>query len=287
VEDAVTDACVPIKIIHGHVADLIGKVDYLFVPRLVSVRDRLVFCPKFLGLPDMIRYSITNLPQLIDIRVDLRKGRLELWRIACRVGRILGAGLPRTAKAYWAARSAWKELQARLQARQTAPEAFAEMCGVKTGAEKAAQTGPKSLRFAVLGYPYAIHDPYVSGNLVARLQSLGVEVVTADMLPRQILRQQSKHVRKQLFWTYSDEALRAGYYFYEHGGVDGVIHITAFSCGPDAVVDKLLELEAKRRGTIPFISLMIDEHTGDAGIATRLEAFSDMVRRRKERRRVS
>ena len=50
VEDAVTDACVPIKIIHGHVADLIGKVDYLFVPRLVSVRDRLVFCPK-LGCP--------------------------------------------------------------------------------------------------------------------------------------------------------------------------------------------------------------------------------------------
>jgi predicted nucleotide-binding protein (sugar kinase/HSP70/actin superfamily) len=30
------------------------------------------------------------------------------------------------------------------------------------------------------------------------------------------------------------------------------------------------------------MTLMIDEQTGEAGMATRLEAFVDMVRRRKE-----
>ncbi|MEG3070548.1 MAG: hypothetical protein RQM92_06655 [Candidatus Syntrophopropionicum ammoniitolerans] len=32
---------------------------------------------------------------------------------------------------------------------------------------------------------------------------------------------------------------------------------------------------------IPFLSLTLDEHTGEAGIMTRLEAFLDMVQWRK------
>ena len=47
---------------------------------------------------------------------------------------------------------------------------------------------------------------------MARLQSLGVEVVTPTCCHAKS-RQQSKHVRQLL--TYSDEALRAGYYFYD------------------------------------------------------------------------
>lgn len=63
--------------------------------------------------------------------------------------------------------------------------------------------------------------------------------------------------------------------------VDGVIHVTAFACGPDAMVDRLMELEAKKRGQIPFMSIMVDEHTGEAGIRTRIEAFVDMLRYRR------
>ena len=63
--------------------------------------------------------------------------------------------------------------------------------------------------------------------------------------------------------------------------IDGVIHVTAFSCGPDAIVDKLLELEAKRPGAKPFLALGLDEQTGEAGALTRLEAFVDMLRRKQ------
>jgi len=38
VKDTVSDACIPIKIYHGHVEDLIDRVDYVFVPRLISMR---------------------------------------------------------------------------------------------------------------------------------------------------------------------------------------------------------------------------------------------------------
>ena len=70
IETAVSEACVPIKLFFGHVQELIdewraGRIDMLFVPRLVSWDKKTVFCPKFLGLPDMVRCTWRELPPLI------------------------------------------------------------------------------------------------------------------------------------------------------------------------------------------------------------------------------
>ena len=51
---------------HGHVMDLKDRADYLFLPRLVSVDGRATFCPKFLGLPEMVRFAGEELPEIID-----------------------------------------------------------------------------------------------------------------------------------------------------------------------------------------------------------------------------
>jgi len=74
------------------------------------------------------------------------------------------------------------------------------------------------------------------------------------------------------------------YHFFENSqDIDGILHVTAFGCGPDFMVDKLMEIEAKNKNSqVPFMSLSIDEHTGEAGIMTRIEAFCELVRRRKE-----
>ena len=49
------------KIFHGHVISLKDKVDYLFIPRYTSVSRKEYVCPKFGGLPDMIRHTFTDL----------------------------------------------------------------------------------------------------------------------------------------------------------------------------------------------------------------------------------
>ncbi|MEN6348473.1 MAG: acyl-CoA dehydratase activase-related protein, partial [Syntrophomonas sp.] len=105
VKEAVNDACIPIKIYHGHVLDLAGKVDYIFCPRLVSVRKHgdfgtETFCPKFLGLPDMIRLSLSHIPELIDVRVDLKKGKDELFQVFSQVGGKLGNSKDTIKKAF-------------------------------------------------------------------------------------------------------------------------------------------------------------------------------------------
>ncbi len=62
----VTDACIPIKVFHGHVHTLLDRCDAIYLPRLVRVRRmrhhrrsfRESFCPKFIGLPDIVRNAI-------------------------------------------------------------------------------------------------------------------------------------------------------------------------------------------------------------------------------------
>ena len=285
VSEAVNDACIPIKVFHGHVASLKEKVDYLFVPRMVSVR-RLgteTFCPKFLGLPDLLRAAMSDLPEMVDVRVDLAKSRLELFRLARAVGERFNVGLWQVARAFWKAQQVFRRYQRLLQQRLTPQEAMELLFARKEPVREEAAV----LSFAVLGYPYAVYDRFINVDLLKRLQRLGVKVLTAEMIPpRKLFRAsrrfpEAQQLPKDLFWHFSNQVIQAACYFLSRERVDGIIHISAFGCGPDAMVGKLIELWAKRQGPVPFLELTIDEHTGEGGIQTRVEAFVDMIKRRR------
>lgn len=281
IKEAVTDACVPVKLFHGHVLDLKDKVDYIFIPRLVSINkeDSVTFCPKFLGLPNMIKASIAGLPPLIDVRVDLKKGKGELFKICYRVGKQFGAGIWNVIQAFRSGLKTQARYQSLLNQHYTPIEALRIIDG---GEEAPPASSEQNLRFAVLGFPYTIYDKFVNVDILNKLRKLGIRVLTAEMVPPQILLQQAKKVPKNLFWNFSNQVLRAALYYLDNNKVDGIIHVTAFGCGPDAMVDKMIELEAKQRGKVPFMSITIDEHTGEAGLMTRIEAFVDMLTLRRE-----
>lgn len=281
IKEAVTDACVPVKLFHGHVLDLKDKADYIFIPRLVSINkeDSVTFCPKFLGLPNMIKASIAGLPPLLDVRVDLKKGKGELFRICYRVGKKFGAGIWNVIQAFRSGLKTQDRYQSLLNQHYTPVEALRIIDG---GEEAPLNSSEQDLRFAVLGFPYTIYDKFVNVDILNKLRKLGIKVLTAEMVPPQILLQQAKKVPKNLFWNFSNQVLRAALYYLDNNKVDGIIHVTAFGCGPDAMVDKLIELEAKQRGKVPFMSITIDEHTGEAGLMTRIEAFVDMLTLRRE-----
>lgn len=280
VKETVNDACVPIKLLHGHVLDLKEKVDYIFIPRLVSVNKEQIYCPKFLGLPDMVRNTLNDLPEIIMPEVDLRKGKLELPKLLYQVGSIFTKNPLKIYSAFKRAIEHFNRFNQLLKTGHTATEAIQVLEGEEIDYD--ADTREASLKVAVLGYPYIIYDPYISVNMIQKLRDLGVEVVTADMLSGEKLKEQSHKLKKELFWTFSSEVVKAGYHYCEKGEIDGLIHVTAFGCGPDFMVDKLLEMEAKNRDDIAFMTLTIDEHTGEAGIVTRLEAFIDMLHLRRD-----
>lgn len=56
--------------------------------------------------------------------------------------------------------------------------------------------------------------------------------------------------------------------------------VSSFGCGPDSLVNEYLEYHVLKPSTKPYMVISIDEHTGNAGLLTRVEAFWDMVERR-------
>lgn len=71
---------------------------------------------------------------------------------------------------------------------------------------------------------------------------------------------------------------------YAHEGLDGILHLFPFTCMPDIIAKSILP-QVSRDFDIPFLSLVIDEQTGKAGVLTRLEAFIDLLESRKKHRR--
>jgi predicted nucleotide-binding protein (sugar kinase/HSP70/actin superfamily) len=86
---AVDEACLPIKAFYGHVDYLKDKVDYIFIPRFVSIAKKEYICPKFMGLPDMIRQKITDLPTIIEPVIDCSKSKIQMEKEYLRIGKNL------------------------------------------------------------------------------------------------------------------------------------------------------------------------------------------------------
>lgn len=205
-KEAVSEACIPIKVFHGHVKSLIGQVDYIFAPRLVSLRKfgdfgTETFCPKFLGLPDMLKASVSNLPDIIDTRIDLKRGWREIVRVGMEIGKILGAS---RSKVWWAlarAQMVQKRFQ-RLLLRGLMPEEAMEIVFDSTSTLAAFQKLQPEFRVAVVGYPYLIYDTFLNVGLLDILRRENVAVYTQDMLSWHKLKAAVRGFPKHLFWFF-------------------------------------------------------------------------------------
>jgi predicted nucleotide-binding protein (sugar kinase/HSP70/actin superfamily) len=114
-------------------------------------------------------------------------------------------------------------------------------------------------------------------NIIKKLNHLGIGVITEENVSPQNIAREIGKLYKRPFWS-----LGAGYYgaaasLCRGRKVDGIIYLSSFSCGIDSVVTELIKNEV---GDFPYMVLKFDEHTGEAGVDTRIEAFSDMLKRR-------
>ena len=68
--------------------------------------------------------------------------------------------------------------------------------------------------------------------------------------------------------------------FADEKGKDGIIHISPFTCMPEIMSQNIFPT-MREDHDIPILALIMDEQTGRAGYITRLEAFVDLMRRKK------
>ncbi|HBE78610.1 MAG TPA: hypothetical protein DDW65_12670, partial [Firmicutes bacterium] len=138
------------------------------------------------------------------------------------------------------------------------------------------------IRIGVIGYVYNVYDNLISMDVLNKLRQLGACPVTFEMLTPKEIDEQLSRFPKTLFWTFSNKLLAGAYHFFEDSSFDGVIHVTAFGCGPDSFLGKILELDSLKYQK-PFMTVRIDEHTGENHLQTRVEAFIDMIVKKKSK----
>ena len=274
VKHCVDDACLPIKIYHGHVMNLTGKADIILIPRLISIYPGEFICPKFIGLPEMIKNSVPGNPKLMIMNFNARYSMAKGYDGMQALGRELGASRKLAAQALKKARNKHDQ---HVKMMETEP-GFNPVCEINRDMQKIkTQKG----KIGLIGHPYLIYDQYLNMDICDKLSARGYSVLFPENIPLENVDRACERYPKKLFWSYGKRLLGSGLYMMEKNMVDGLILLTSFGCGIDAFIDDLLIRANQRDYRIPLTTITLDEHTGQAGFNTRLEAFIDMMEWRR------
>lgn len=286
VEEGVTmgfgELCLPVKVYYGHTLKLIRDnpdLDYIFVPRYVSEVKESYFCPKFLSLPDVIKI-LPNIPRLLNFEVNVKK--FPIATSVIELAKQLGKNQSKALDAYKKAKEFFHQYHDFL--RSGAPVEYALKIVAKNGSFKLpAKKGENDLKLLLLGHGYNLFDTYVNLDFQKKLRDQGVEAITIENMPEEIFREPVL-VNKKLrnYWRHEEEIMQAIRYFLTKGReeIDGVIFLISFACGPDSIIAELIMRDMKVVG-LPFLQIIIDEHSGEAGLITRVESFCELLKRKK------
>ena len=252
VKYCVDDACLPVKVFHGHVDSIKDKCDVMVIPRIMQLWKNEYICPKFCGLPEMVINSIDKLP-LTNTEPIYATSKKKLYAWAKTSGKFLSKNNYQIKRAFINALKAQENYE--------------------TGIDDSGY----EINAALIGHPYNIYDSYLNMNLINKMNSLGMGAKTAEFTGEDILYREAENLYKRPFWTFVRENYGFAVSAARGKTADGIIYVSSFNCGTDSVI---IELIKNTVPGFPLLILKIDEHTGEAGIDTRLEAFRDMLERR-------
>lgn len=260
--NCVDEACLPVKIFHGHVDYLKDKVDYIFIPKIISLYKKEFGCPKHLGLTDMVKHNIEGLPEIINPVIDLRKQN-NFRSSSNEVGKFLGKNYKKREKAF-------KDSIIN----QENYKKWLDMEIIPNRLDN--QPTNSNLNLLILGHPYNVYDEFSNMGILSRLAKNGINMFFAEDISEEDVRYHSGKFSKRIFWTQGRRIVGSANSLIEKGVIDGIIYLSAFGCGLDSVLVYLVEKEAMDNN-IPIMIISLDEQTGEAGFITRYEAFLDMM----------
>jgi len=247
------EACFSNKVYFGHLKWLEGKCDLIFVPRLKRKGD-FEYCPKFFGLPDLAKILVKT--QILTEVFDDKKEDFE--KVLIRLGKKLGKKEKEVFLSFQKALMKEKEIKEQKE---------------KEVLEKLKSNFKKII---LISHPYNLYDEYVNLRMKDKLEKLGVVSIFIEEISTSHLELLTSNFKPlQFHWEFAEEIMEKINEVLKYK-IDGAIEISSFACGCDAVLKEFVEKKFKEN-KIPFLYLIIDEHTGEAGFQTRLEAFVDTI----------
>ncbi|MFH0702421.1 MAG: CoA protein activase [bacterium] len=154
------------------------------------------------------------------------------------------------------------------------------------------------LNVDLTGEIFMVLDAFSNQNLERELGKLGVQTrrsmnlsgwIKAALIPK-FLRKDETHLERAfkfakpyLLRDIGGDAIESvgDIAYATKTGIDGIIHISPFTCMPEIMSQNIFPT-MRQAGSVPILALVLDEQTGRAGYVTRLEAFVDLMRRKRQ-----
>lgn len=150
----------------------------------------------------------------------------------------------------------------------------------------------------ITGEIFLVQDPFSNQNIEKELGRMGVQTRRSltvssfikDAIIPKWLKKGETHLERAfrlakpyLMRDIGGDALESvsDVAYANERGIDGIIHVSPFTCMPEIMSQNIFP-SMRENCEIPILTLIMDEQTGRAGYITRLEAFVDLMRRRKQ-----
>ena len=278
----VTETCLPIKVYVGHIVDLVNKgIKKIFVPSIQSIAPKIYNCSKIRGLPDLIRNVVKGDFEIIEATLDKSEKNLGLYEFLKQAVKTFGIYdeklIKEASKAGFVVQNNFRVM---MQQGLDFEEALKNAKIGKVVIAPKQEDAPGAINVALVAHGYNIYDKKASMDIFKKLKNMGVKVHSAYQLTDGELQSGIRALDTTEYWANQMEVTGCAGHYLKSDKIDGIITITAFGCGPDSLMIEDIKRKAKNFSK-PLLNLSIDEHTGEAGFVTRLEAFCDMLFRNK------
>ena len=263
----VSETCVPIKVAHGHILNLLNKgVAKIFFPSIIDMEkmhpevDRSHLCPYVQALPYTLRSAFNfekREVELISPVLYFGDGKAQVVKELSKVGRRFNKRPKEITRAIARAFDAQNHFYHSIK---------------KRGKEILQYLKEDHPVMVVVSRPYNGCDQGINLNLPRKILDLGVLALPMDYLPLE----ESGLVKEwqQMYWKSGQKILATTHFLKSHPSLHAV-YLTNFGCGPDSFISHFFK---KKMKGFPYLTIEIDEHSSDVGIITRLEAYLDSLK---------
>ncbi len=270
VESVVSEHCFPIKVVHGHVLNLIEKgADYIFLPSMMNMRsehhkiNQSYSCPFIQAVPYVIKAALDPESRGVKMLTPVLYQRRGIKHLEDVLTKLLGKEFGKKKK----------EVKNALAKAETAQNEF------YTAIKKRGREVLKNLKeraIVVVGRPYNTCDQGLNLEIPKLLNDMDVVAIPMDFLELEEVNIGEDW--PNMYWRYGQRILSALRITKQHPKLYP-LYITNFGCGPDSFI---LKYFGKEMGRKPYLVIEVDEHSAPVGVITRCEAFLDSIENMKE-----
>ncbi|WP_169517937.1 acyl-CoA dehydratase activase-related protein [Sediminispirochaeta bajacaliforniensis] len=259
------ELCYPVKLINGHVAELIDKnVDYLFFPDLHTVDHPGSMSRQNYGCAYMqLAFKIINRNMDLSSRgikllaptIAFNRGGMFMQSSFASLGDTLGKSKEETAAALK------KGMLSALDFEKRMKENSRQVCETIRPDEKV---------FVLVSKIYGVADPVLNMGIPGKLMDMGYRVLSFFELPEG----DASAEYPNMYWPFGQHILETAKLIKQHPNMYAIF-LTHHCCGPDSV---FIHYFREIMGNKPYLHIEVDEHASGVGVITRIEAFVNSIR---------